>query len=90
MINKKKEYPKEIHPRKIVHQTHAEDHVEHLLIDKPTQGIRKILNYFAFIQNGNIQVYILYGFIFLLAVLVFPVIITQIKVIFSYLNSITW
>lgn len=90
LINKKKEYPKEIHPRKIVHQTHAEDHVEHLLIDKPTQGIRKILNYFAFIQNGNIQVYILYGFIFLLAVLVFPVIITQIKVIFSYLNSITW
>jgi len=90
LVHKKKEYPKEIYPKKIIHQTHADDHVEHLLVNKPTQAIRKLLNYFAFIQNGNIQLYILYGFVFLIVVILFPVIVTQLKVVLSYLNSITW
>ncbi|MGC8823909.1 MAG: proton-conducting transporter membrane subunit [Bacteroidales bacterium] len=90
LIHKKKEYPKAIYPKKIEHQTHAEDHIERIFIDKPTQAIRKLLNYFAFIQNGNIQLYILYGFIFLVVVLLFPIVITKLRLVLDYLNSITW
>lgn len=90
LIHKKKEYPKDIYPKKIEHQTHVEDYIERILIDKPTQAIRKLLSYFAFIQNGNIQLYILYGFVFLIIVLLFPIIVTKIRLVVDYLNSITW
>ncbi len=49
-------------------ESHTEDRVESNLIDPMIRLLKRFLKLFSWIQSGNIQMYILYGLIFLVAV----------------------
>ena len=77
-----------LYPQNIMQETHAHDKLETWLIDKPLILFRTVLNSFVFLQNGNIQAYILYGFIFVGLALLLPSVIEQIVVIIKFLNQL--
>jgi len=87
-IKKEKAEAKGLYPKNIMQKTHANDKLETWLIDKPILLIRKILNSFVFLQNGNIQAYILYGFVFVSLALLMPSVIEKLVVIFKFLNQL--
>ena len=77
-----------LYPQNIMQKTHARDKIETWLIDKPLLLFRKVLNSFVFLQNGNIQAYILYGFVFVSFALLLPFMIEKIVVIIKFLNQL--
>ena len=77
-----------LYPQNIMQKTHAHDKIETWLIDKPLTMFRKVLNSFVFLQNGNIQAYILYGFVFVGLALLLPSVIEKIEVIIKFLNQL--
>ena len=77
-----------LYPENIMQKTHAHDKIETWLIDKPLLMIRKLLNSFVFLQNGNIQAYILYGFVFVGLALLLPSVIEKLVVIIKFLNQL--
>ncbi len=87
-ITKVKQEAKSLFPESILQQTHIHDKLEKWLIDWPLLWIRKVLNSFVFLQNGNIQAYILYGFVFVGLALLIPSIIGKIIVLFNFLNQL--
>ena len=87
-VKKEKKLSDTLYPVKISQSTHPYDKVESWLIDKPVYWYKKFLNRFAFLQNGNIQYYILYGFIFITLVFVFPIIVSKIIDFFNFLNQL--
>ena len=88
LIRKEKSEAKGLYPDSINQVTHPGDKVEKWLIDKPLNFIRFILNSFAFLQNGKIQAYILYGVIFVGLALLLPTILEKIAVVFNFLNQL--
>ena len=87
-IKKEKREAHGLYPDKIRQSTHPHDKTEKWLIDKPIHFIKRVLNSFVFLQNGRIQVYILYGFIFVGSAIVLPFIIEKILLIFKFFNQI--
>ena len=87
-VNKQKSEASGLYPEKIVHITHPEDRIESSLIDKPLFLLRWLLNRFAFLQNGNIQAYILYGLLFIGLALLIPYIAEHITDFFKLLIRI--
>ncbi len=87
-IVKEKAEAKGLYPEKVMQKTHALDKIETWLIDKPLRLIRRVLNSFVFLQNGNIQAYILYGFVFVGLALLLPTLIEKIVVIIKFLNQL--
>jgi len=77
-----------IYPNFLKQITHPYDRIESTLIDKPINLFKRILNRFVFLQNGNIQSYILYGFIFLVATILLPILISKIMVLINFLNQL--
>lgn len=87
-IHKKEKPLQGIFPSKASLETHPSDYFEEYLIDKPTNGLQHFLNRFAFIQNGNLQTYILYGILFILSVLFIPLIYYNIDLIITFVKMI--
>ncbi len=77
-----------IFPNPIHHETHPYDKVENWLIDKPIGVIRRILSRFTFLQSGNVQSYILYGFIFITLIILIPEIYQKILMLIKFLNQL--
>jgi len=77
-----------LYPQNIMQKTHPHDKIETWLIDKPILLFRRVLNSFVFLQNGNIQAYILYGFVFVSFALLLPSLIEKIVVIIKFLNQL--
>jgi len=88
LIRKEKAEASGLYPNKINQVTHPYDKIEKWLIDKPLSLTRKLLNSFAFLQNGKIQAYILYGIIFIGLVILLPLIIDKIAVLINFLNQL--
>ncbi|HLO91393.1 MAG TPA: proton-conducting transporter membrane subunit [Lentimicrobium sp.] len=88
LIKKDKKEATGLHPKSLSQQTHPYDKLEHWLIDKPLNLIRRLLNRFTFLQNGNIQAYILYGFIFIGVAVVLPLIIEKVILLINFLNQL--
>ncbi|HBL76269.1 MAG: hypothetical protein A2W90_09755 [Bacteroidetes bacterium GWF2_42_66] len=88
LIKKQKKDATGLYPGLIKRETHPGDWIETLLIDKPLIHFRKLLRRFRFLQNGNIQAYILYGFIFISLAVMLPVIIDKIAIIIKFLNHL--
>ena len=66
---KYKEIPaNEIFPKKRKHSSHYKDLFEIKILNVIVDRLLFSLNYFKFIQNGNIQLYILYGMFFIVLV----------------------
>ena len=87
-IKKEKKEAAGLYPGNIMQRTHANDKIETWLIDRPLHFIRKVLNSFVFLQNGNIQAYILYGFAFVGFAVLLPSVIEKILVIIKFLNQL--
>ena len=88
LIKKEKKVASGLYPGIINQSTHPKDKIETWLIDKPVFYIKRFLNRFIFLQNGNIQSYILYGFIFVGLALILPVVIKLIMVFVKFLNQL--
>ena len=73
LFSKKETTIKEIFPSVGHYESHAYDKVEKWLIDKPIGALQWFMGRFLFLQNGKLQVYILYGILFILAVIIFPI-----------------
>ncbi|MEN6457215.1 MAG: hypothetical protein ABFD10_23410, partial [Prolixibacteraceae bacterium] len=87
-IKKHKKDAAGLYPDRIEQETHPGDWIETLLIDKPILFSRKFLRHFGFLQNGNIQAYILYGFIFISVAVLLPLIVSKIGVLIEFLNHL--
>ncbi len=87
-IEKKEVEIDEVFPSKKHYETHSYDKIERVFIDKPVEFLNKIMNRFIFLQNGHLQRYILYGIIFITAVICLPLLIDKIVSVLHFLNSL--
>lgn len=87
-IEKREDEIKETYPSEKKYETHPYDKIEKVLIDKPLHYINKITDSFLFLQNGHLQRYIIYGIIFIVAVLIIPLIIQKFSSITDLLKSL--
>lgn len=87
-IKKDKKEVSGLYPGIAKHHTHPGDRLENWLIDSPLFFIRRFLNRFMFLQNGNIQIYILYGFIFIGLAILLPLLIKNFAVVVNFLNQL--
>jgi formate hydrogenlyase subunit 3/multisubunit Na+/H+ antiporter MnhD subunit len=60
--------PAEIFPANRTYSSHYSDFFAAKIFDRIVERILRFLNYFQFIQNGKIQLYILYGAFFILMI----------------------
>ncbi|MDD4712800.1 MAG: proton-conducting transporter membrane subunit [Bacteroidales bacterium] len=88
LIRKEKQEATGLYPVTINQVTHPGDKLEKWLIDKPLGFVIKILNSFAFLQNGKIQAYILYGIIFVGLAILLPIFAGKIDVLIQFLNQL--
>ena len=88
LIQKEKKEASGLYPEDISQVTHPGDKIEKWLIDKPLSLIAKGLNRFAFLQNGQIQAYILYGVVFIGLAILLPVIIDKMQLLIQFLNQL--
>ncbi len=72
VVKEKKKYTEieagEIFPQTRNHNSHFVDFFENTIIDRVTKQLLKFLNYFQFIQNGKVQMYVIYGLFFILLI----------------------
>ena len=87
-IEKKEVEIAEVFPSEKPYETDPYDKIERFFIDKPLKLINKATDMFLFLQNGQLQAYILYGIIFITAVLCVPLIIDKIITILHFLNNL--
>ena len=71
-------------PLKSIMKQNPYDKIERFFIDKPLKFINKLTDLFVFLQNGQLQRYILYGIIFITAVFCVPLIIDKIIINSSF------
>ena len=87
-IHKKKKEIEGVFPKKGQQETHPYDKTEEWLIDRPLQLLKGFFNRFTFLQNGNLQFYILYGVVFITLVLGVPFTAEYFKTLFQFLNKL--
>jgi formate hydrogenlyase subunit 3/multisubunit Na+/H+ antiporter MnhD subunit len=87
-IQKKEVEIAEIFPSEKHYETYSYDRIERIFIDKPIAYLNKFTDLFLFLQNGQLQRYILYGIIFVTAVICLPLIIDRILMILHFLNNL--
>ena len=87
-IEKKEVEIAEVFPSGKHFKTESYDRIERIFIDKPIRFLNKFTNMFFFLQNGQLQRYILYGIIFITAVICLPMIIDKILAILHFLNNL--
>jgi hydrogenase-4 component B len=78
----------EVFPSDKHFKTDSYDKIEHIFIDKPLKLLNRITDLFLFLQNGQLQRYILYGIIFITAVICLPVVIDKILSVLHFLNNL--
>jgi NADH:ubiquinone oxidoreductase subunit 5 (subunit L)/multisubunit Na+/H+ antiporter MnhA subunit len=78
----------EIFPTIKHYETHPYDKIEHFFIDKPLKIIKIVTGWFLFLQNGRLQQYILYGIVFITAVICLPFVIEKITTFLHFLNNL--
>jgi len=87
-IEKKEVEIAEVFPSGKHFKTDSYDKIEHIFIDKPLKLLNRITDLFLFLQNGQLQRYILYGIIFITAVICLPVVIEKILSVLHFLNNL--
>lgn len=78
----------EVFPPEKNYKTESYDKLERFLIDKPLNLLNKITDLFIFLQNGHLQRYILYGIIFITAVITLPFIFDKLMTLLHFLNNL--
>ncbi|MBK8882456.1 MAG: hypothetical protein IPN67_08755 [Bacteroidales bacterium] len=87
-IEKKEVEVVEVFPSGKHYETHSYDKIERILIDKPIRYMSRFAELFLFLQNGQLQQYILYGIIFITSIICLPLIISKILSILHFLNNL--
>lgn len=87
-IEKKDIAIEEVFPSGKHYKTDPYDRIERIFIDKPLKLIDKLSSLFTFLQNGHLQIYILYGIIFIIAVLCLPLIVDKLLILINFLNNL--
>ncbi len=88
LIGKHEEEIHEIFPSEAKYHSHPYDKIEKWLIDGPLKLNKLFMNRFVFLNNGKLQFYILYGVIFILAVLSIPFIYQNISSFIDFLKHL--
>jgi hydrogenase-4 component B len=84
-------HEEEIHgvfPSEGKYHTHPYDGIEKWLIDSPLKLNKSFMGRFLFLHNGKLQFYILYGVLFILAVLSLPIIYRNIYSFVEFLKQL--
>jgi hydrogenase-4 component B len=76
-----------IFPEEAHYETKPYDKVEKWLIDMPLKSYKSFMNRFLFFQNGKLQFYILYGIVFIVAVILLPVVYNTLIAFIQFLNQ---
>jgi citrate lyase alpha subunit len=87
-IEKKEVEISEIFPSGKHYETKLYDKIERILIDRPVAFLSKAGRLFVFLQNGQLQMYILYGIIFISAVICIPLAAEKVIAIIRFLNNL--
>jgi len=87
-IHKIKREIQGVFPKSGGQETHPYDKTEEWFIDYPLRLLKKFFNRFIFLQNGNLQFYILYGVVFITLVLVIPLAFDYVKALIKFLNQL--
>jgi hydrogenase-4 component B len=87
-IEKKEVEIAEVFPSGKHYETDSYDKIERIFIDKPIRLLSRFADQFLFLQNGQLQRYILYGIIFITAVICLPMIIDKVITILHFLNNL--
>jgi len=85
-IGKHEDEIKGVFPQKVKYHTSPYDKVEKWLIDSPLKLNKSFMGRFVFLNNGKLQFYILYGVLFILAVIGLPVIYQSLNSFISFLK----
>jgi hydrogenase-4 component B len=75
-----------IFPEETHYETKPYDKLEKWFIDMPLKSYKSFMNRFVFFQNGKLQFYILYGIIFIVAVMLLPVLYDKFITIVEFLK----
>lgn len=88
LIHKNKKEIQSIFPVSGGQETHPYDLAEKWLIDYPINRIKTFLNRFVFLQNGNLQFYVLYGVSFIILVLIIPLLFNYLQIIINFFKTL--
>jgi hydrogenase-4 component B len=88
LIGKHEEEVKGIFPSKAKYHTHPYDKLEKWLIDSPLKLDKLFMGRFVFLHNGKLQFYILYGVLFILAVMSIPILVRTLQSFIEFLNHL--
>jgi len=77
-----------VFPAAVHLETHPYDKIEKWFIDSPITNIKSFLGRFRFFQNGQLQFYILYGIIFIVAIISIPIIYDQVNLFIEFLKQL--
>lgn len=77
-----------VFPNPVLSATHPYDKLEAVFIDIPIKHLRAFMGRFKFLQNGNPQFYILYGVIFIFAVITFPLVIDAVTYVIELFKQL--
>ncbi|HEX2921193.1 MAG TPA: proton-conducting transporter membrane subunit [Bacteroidales bacterium] len=78
----------EVFPTEKNYKTESYDIIEKIIIDKPLRLIERMNNSFLFLHNGHLQRYILYGIIFITAIICVPLIFGKIIDVIQLLKTL--
>lgn len=87
-IRKKKCEVKGVFPQEGWHETHPQDIIEEWFIKNPLKQVRFFFGKLRFLQNGNPQLYVIYGLVFITLVMAMPFIYEYAKKIIEFLNQL--
>lgn len=87
-ISKKEKEVEGVFPAAAHLKTQPYDKLEKWLIDYPTTNFKLFLGRFRFFQNGKLQFYILYGIVFIVAIISIPIIYDQIILFIEFLKQL--
>ena len=88
LIFKKKKEIEGVFPTEAHLETHPYDKLEKWLIDYPIINFKLFLGRFRFFQNGKLQFYILYGIVFIIAIISIPLVYDQIISFIVFLKKL--
>ncbi len=88
IFSKKEKEVTEIFPVGGHYESHAYDKLEKWLIDAPVNAFQWLMGRFLFLQNGKLQVYILYGILFILSVIAIPLLFGKMPEWIEFLKTL--
>lgn len=84
-VHKEKDTISSVFPSSVTYKTSMGDRLEDSLVKRPVKGVRMFLHRLGFLQNGQTQLYLLYGFLFMVGVFVFIYLKTWVIDLFNFL-----